>query len=178
MRKRHEIAGVCLASSSAEVQIANRDSAFPRCETLLLGPWLQPESERLVLVRVQKILLGRIFCEVSFLTMNHNGQSRLGIASLSLAVFNILITFIIFLIAGVWEASAPGGVDEDSAAAIILGLSLFACIGINLVSMGLGIAGIVQKQRERICAFIGTSLATASFVITVALLAVGMMLDA
>ena len=110
--------------------------------------------------------------------MKRNGQSRLGIASLSLAIFNILITFIIFLIAGVWEASAPGGVDEDSAAPIILGLSLFACIGINLLSMRLGIAGIVQKQRERICIFIGTSLATAPFVITVALFAVGMMLDA
>lgn len=109
--------------------------------------------------------------------MERIGQSRLGIASLLISIANIIVAFIIFLVAGIWESSAPGGVDENSVGAVILGLLLFGSIGVNLVSIGLGVAGILQKQRIRICAVVGTSLATASLVVTVALLAIGMVLE-
>ena len=98
--------------------------------------------------------------------------------SLVLAITSALISFLIVLIAGVWEVSAPGGVDENSAAAVLLGLTLFGSLGINLVSLGLGIAGIVQKRRNRVFAFIGTSIAAASFVISVSIIVAGMFLDA
>jgi len=111
------------------------------------------------------------------LCMERSGQSRMGVASLAISIVNIIVTFVLFLIAGVWEASTPGGVDENSAAAIILGLCLIGTVGVNLVSIGLGIAAILQKQRIRICAFIGTSLATASLVVTVAMIGIGMALD-
>ena len=109
--------------------------------------------------------------------MERSGQSGLGIASLILSVFSIIFTFILFIIAGVWEASTPGGVDENSAAAVILGFCILACLGSFLVSTGLGIAGIFQKQRVRICAFIGTALSSASFVVTASAIAIGMALD-
>jgi len=109
--------------------------------------------------------------------MERSGQSRLGIASLLISIANIIVTFIVFLVAGIWESSAPGGVDENSVGAVILGLFLFGCIGVDIVSIGLGLAGILQKQRIRICAVIGTSLATATLVITVAILAIGMALE-
>jgi len=109
--------------------------------------------------------------------MERSGQSRMGIASLLISIVNIIVTFILILIAGFWEANAPGGVDENSAAAVILGLCLFGTVGVNMVSIGLGIAAILQKQRIRICAFIGTSLATASLVFNVAIIALGMALE-
>ena len=109
--------------------------------------------------------------------MERSGQSRLGIASLILSVCSIIFVFILFVIAGVLEASVPDGVDENSAAAVILGLSIFACWGFFLVSIGLGIAGIFQKQRVRICAFIGTALSSASFIVTASAIAIGMALD-
>ena len=111
------------------------------------------------------------------LCMERSGQSRMGVASLAISIVNIITTFILFLIAGVLEASTPGGVDENSAAAVILGFCTIGTVGVNLVSIGLGIAAILQKQRIRICAFIGTSIATASFVATAALVGIGMALD-
>ena len=54
--------------------------------------------------------------------MERSGQSGLGIASLTLSVVGIIVVFSLFLIAGIWEASVPGGVDENSAAAVVLGL--------------------------------------------------------
>jgi hypothetical protein len=109
--------------------------------------------------------------------MERSGQSKLGVASLLISIANIIVTFIALLVAGIWEASAPDGVNENSVGALILGFSLIGCIGVNLVSIGLGVAGIFQKQRIRICAVVGTSLATASLVITVTLLAIGMALE-
>ena len=110
--------------------------------------------------------------------MERVGQSRMGVVSLALAVASALVSFLIVFIAGVWEVSAPGGVDENSAAAVLLGLTLFGSLGVNLVSLGLGIAGIVQKSRNRVFAFIGTSIAAASFVITVSIIVAGMVIDA
>ena len=113
----------------------------------------------------------RLFC------MDRSGQSRLGIASLILSVSSILFMLVLFAIAGVLEMSEPGGLDENSAAAVILGLFIFACLGSFLVSIGLGIAGILQKQRVRIFAFIGTALSSASFIVMTSFLAIGMALD-
>ena len=110
--------------------------------------------------------------------MERVGQSRMGVVSLVLAIASALISFLIVLIAGVWEVSAPGGVDENSAGAVLLGLTLFGSLGVNLVSLGLGVAGIVQKSRKRVFAFIGTSIAAASFVITVSIIVAGMFIDA
>lgn len=121
---------------------------------------------------VDKILYSEVyFC------VERSGQSRLGIASLILSVSSSLHMFILFVIAGVWEASEPGGVDESSAAAVILGLFVFACLGSLLVSMGLGIAGIFQKQRVTVFAFIGTALSVASFIASAFAIAIGMALD-
>lgn len=110
--------------------------------------------------------------------MERVGQSRIGVVSLVLAIVSSLASFLIVLIAGVWETSAPGGVDENSLAAGLLGLILLGSLGGNLVSVALGIVGIVQKSRNRICAFIGTSIAAASFLITASIIVAGMFLDA
>lgn len=116
-----------------------------------------------------------VYYKLSYVrALEREGQSRLGIASLVIAIFSILLIFFIFLVAGAWEATVPGGIDTDSAAAVILGLFLFGCLGLNLVSIGLGIAGIFQRTRVRILAIIGTSLSTSAFAITLSILALGM----
>ena len=112
-----------------------------------------------------------------FLFMERSGQSGLGIASLALSIFSVIISIVLVVIAGVMEVSTPGGVDESSAAAVVVGLSILACLGLNLVSIGLGIAGIIQKQRTRICAFIGTALSSASFAVVVSIIAIGNAID-
>ena len=112
-----------------------------------------------------------------FLLMERSGQSGLGIASLALSIVSAIITFVVVVIAGVMEATTPGGIDESSASAVVVGLFIFACLGLNLVSIGLGIAGIIQKQRTRVCAVIGTAISSASSVVVLSLMAIGSVVD-
>ena len=80
--------------------------------------------------------------------MERQGQSKLGIAALIISIFTAIGLFILFLIAGVMESNTNGGIDEESAGAIILGLFIFLFGGLDLLAIGLGIAGIFQKTRE------------------------------
>jgi len=76
-------------------------------------------------------------------------HSGLGIASFILAIFAGFTAFALVVTAGVLEASTPGGIDDESPVAIIIGLSLFAIIGVNLLGIALGVAGIFQPNRYR-----------------------------
>ena len=116
---------------------------------------------------------GKIFYE-NFFIMGRQGQSKLGIASLLISIFTAIGLFILFLIAGVMESNTYGGIDEESAGAIIVGLLIFGFSFLDLLAIGLGIAGIFQKTRERITAIIGTIISSAILIITVSLVGIGL----
>ena len=101
--------------------------------------------------------------------MERKGQSKLGIAALLISIFTAIGLFIVFLIAGVMESNTYGGIDEESAGAIILGLFIFGFGLLDLLALGLGIAGIFQKTRVRITAIIGTIISSATLIITLSL---------
>ena len=84
-------------------------------------------------------------------------QSGLGIASFVMAVLIGITAFALVVMAGVVEASTPGGMDEESPVAIIIGLGIFAVIGMSLLGIGLGIAGLLQPDRARIFSILGLS---------------------
>ena len=105
--------------------------------------------------------------------MERQGQSKLGISSLLISIFSAIGLFIIFLIAGVMEANTYGGIDEESAGAIILGLFMFGFGFLDLLAIGLGIAGIFQNMRSRITAIIGTMISMATLIILVSLIGIG-----
>ncbi len=46
--------------------------------------------------------------------------------------------FVLFALAGIVEASTPGGMDDESREAIIIGVLIFFCLAGNLVGVGLG----------------------------------------
>ena len=66
------------------------------------------------------------------------GQSGLGIASLILSVISGVGLFFIVVVAGIIETSTPGGMDVNSAEAMLIGLSLFGFIFTALLALGLG----------------------------------------
>ena len=107
--------------------------------------------------------------------MERTGQSRFGIASLSISIASALGLFILFLIAGIIEASSPGGMNEESIEAMLIGLFLFGFVGLDLVAIGLGIAGIFQKTRQRVLAVLGTVIALATEIITISLMTIGLL---
>jgi hypothetical protein len=109
--------------------------------------------------------------------MDEQKHSGLGIASFITSIASGVITFLLIVIAGVMEASSPGGIDEESASAVILGLSLIAFLGVSLVALGLGIAGIVQKNRKKIFAILGSIFAAVTFLGTICIMMIGFAMD-
>ena len=100
-------------------------------------------------------------------------HSGLGIASFITAIVSGVFVFLLVVIAGAIEVSTPGGMDEESASAVIIGLLLFALVGALLVAIGLGIAGLVQNGRKKVFAVLGTVFSTAILLGTVFLLIIG-----
>ena len=96
--------------------------------------------------------------------MDEQKHAGLGIASFIISMVAGLLVFIVIVIAGVMEASTPGGIDETSAGAVMVGLFLFLFIGMALVALGLGIAGLLQKQRKKVFAVLGTVFSSVTLV--------------
>lgn len=111
--------------------------------------------------------------------MERQGQSRMGILSLALAIISAVCLFLLTLVAGVLEAaSQPAGLDENSPVAVVLGLCLLGFMGLDLVAIALGIAGIIQRTRHRLLAMIGIIIAMATEIIMASLIAVGLIIGA
>ena len=102
-------------------------------------------------------------------------HSGLGIASFALSLLMSAGIFFIIMAAGVIETARPGGLDENSPAAVVIGLIVLAAGFANLVAMGLGIAGLFQKDRNKVFAILGTCFATLATILTAAVIVVGLM---
>lgn len=106
--------------------------------------------------------------------MERVGQSKLGLASLLISIFAAVGLFLAIIIAGFVEANTIGGMDEESAEAIILGLFIFGLGFLDILAIGLGIAGLFQSMRSRITAIIGTVISTATLIIILSLIGIGL----
>ena len=100
----------------------------------------------------------------------------MGLASLGISIISAIGMFINFVFAGVIESSSHGGMSEDSLEAVVIGLFLFAFLGLDLIAIGLGIAGIFQKARDRITAVLGVIIATSTVLITLSIVIIGIFL--
>lgn len=106
--------------------------------------------------------------------MEDRKHSGLGIASFVTGIISGICLFLLIVIAGVMEASTPGGIDEDSAGAVMVGLFLFAFMGAALVALGLGIGGLLQKERKKIFAILGTIFSAVPLVGTIFIMMLGL----
>ena len=82
-------------------------------------------------------------------------SSGLGISSFVLAILSGISAMVLIGVAGYIEASTPGGMDEESPAAILVGLCLFAIVGMCLLGFCLGIAALFQSNRSKVFAILG-----------------------
>lgn len=103
--------------------------------------------------------------------MKHSG---VGIASFIVSIIGSLLMFLLFVIAGAIQLSTPGGVDENSPAAMVIGLMLFLLMFALLVALGLGIGALCQSDRKRLFGVLGTLFSAVSLLLTLILLAVGL----
>jgi len=109
-------------------------------------------------------------------TMEELKHSGLGIASFITSILSGILIFLLIAIAAFMESSTPGGIDEESAEAVLIGLFLFAALGIDLLALGLGVGGLIQKDRKKVFAILGTVFASVTIVgtIFIAMLGVAM----
>lgn len=103
--------------------------------------------------------------------LKHSGP---GIASFITGLTSAVFLFLLIVIAGVMEASTPGGIDEESAGAIILGLLLITFMLAALIALGLGIAGLLQSDRKKIFAILGTVFSALALVCTLFIMLLGL----
>jgi len=101
-------------------------------------------------------------------------HSGMGISSFAISITAGLAMFGLFVVAGIMESTTPGGIDERSASAIIIGFLIIAMLTLDLVALGLGIAGILQKERKRLFAVLGTIFASVTVACTILLMVVGL----
>ena len=112
--------------------------------------------------------------EPSEVSMKHSG---IGIASFSMSVGILIVTFVLVVVAGVMEASTPGGINEESPAAIMLGLSIIGMVLLNIVAFGLGIGTMFQKDRKKLFGILGMSFSALTIVGIISLIMFGMSID-
>jgi len=86
------------------------------------------------------------------------GHSGLGIVSLAIAVVVGLAEIVLLVIAGILESQTPGGVDENSPEAMILGLLLIGGMVMSLVGGVLAVVALVQGGRNKIFPILGLAL--------------------
>jgi hypothetical protein len=102
-------------------------------------------------------------------------HSGLGIASTVLSVLIGIAIFALVVIAGVLHTTTPGGLTETSPAAIIVGLGIIGGIILDIVALGLGIAGLTQQNRQKIFPILGTLFSSLTLLGTIGLIVLGNM---
>jgi len=105
------------------------------------------------------------------------GQSGMGIASLVLSVLAGFGLILLILVAGAIEASTPGGMAEDSPAAIIIGLLLLLDMLLLLVSLGLGVASLFHANRKKLTGILGIIFSVLSFALMALVMIVGAFME-
>lgn len=108
-------------------------------------------------------------------TQPHSG---LGIASFVISLGAGAVLCIVIGIAGVLDTQ-PGGLDEDSVAAGLLGLAMVATgLAQTLaLALGLGIAALVQAGRNKLYGVLGTVFSATGLVGTTLLFLLGALME-
>ncbi len=105
-------------------------------------------------------------------TKKHSG---LGIASLIVSLATGLVVFLAVGALAVMDSAVEGGLDEESPAVVLLGLVILGSMAVLLGSLGLGVAGLFQPDRNRTTAIIGTIVSAAAFLGITALVCLGLL---
>lgn len=103
----------------------------------------------------------------------HTPHSGMGIAAFITAVCGAVLMLGLVVIAGIIETTTPGGMEETSISAILVGLGLMLTALMQLVAFGLGVAGALQADRRRVFAVLGLVLSISSMLGVVLLMVIG-----
>ncbi|MCD4652662.1 hypothetical protein K8T06_01865 [bacterium] len=83
-------------------------------------------------------------------------HSGIGIAAFIISIILAGGLFLLVIIAGLMEASTPGGIDEESLSAAILGLLILGTGGFQIIALVLSLVGLFQQNRKKLFPVLGT----------------------
>lgn len=96
-------------------------------------------------------------------------HSRFGIASFTLTVVLGLCLLLAFGLIGLEYAETGPDLEEDSPLLVLVGLLfVFSCLG-NVLSLALGVVGLLEKRRKKAFALLGTVLSSLTLLLIVVL---------
>jgi hypothetical protein len=101
-------------------------------------------------------------------------QSGVGVASFVMAVIGGVALLALVATAGVMESRTPGGMDENSPAAIAVGLGILAGLVLNAVGIVLGIVAVFQRDRKKVFAVLGLTFNALTLLAVVGLMVIGL----
>ena len=107
--------------------------------------------------------------------IKHSGP---GIASFVISLIGGISMIGLFVAAGIAEASTPGGLDEDSTTAMMVGLGLFGIGALLLIGFTLGLVGVLIPNRKKLFAILGLLFNSAVIAGAVGLVILGVMMSA
>ena len=62
---------------------------------------------------------------------------------------------VLLVVAGALESSIPGGMEEESGHAIIVGFCIISLILLEILALILGLVGVFARERNKVFAFLG-----------------------
>jgi hypothetical protein len=80
-------------------------------------------------------------------------------------------------VAGYLELQTPGGMNEESPTAIVLGLLVIGVGLLVLLGLGLGIAGLFQSDRRKVFSVLGVVINAAIVAGTIGLMVLGAVVE-
>ena len=69
-----------------------------------------------------------------------------------------MLEFALLVTAGVLDAATPGGIDGNSPVAVLVGMRMFGGLLLDMLGIGLGIAGLCQSHRSKLFAVLGLTI--------------------
>ncbi|HET6879005.1 MAG TPA: hypothetical protein VFI31_02550 [Pirellulales bacterium] len=108
--------------------------------------------------------------EATTRAMRHSG---LGITSFVMAILIGVFEFVMVLVAGLVEVSTPGGMDENSPTAMVIGFGVCGGMLLSAVAVVLGIVSLFQAQRKKLFGILGIALSCALFLGVILLMIIG-----
>lgn len=100
-----------------------------------------------------------------------------GILSLLISCSSLFFIFISFMVAGFAEEASPQGLDEDSTLAAVLGLTMAGFTLLSIVSLTLGIYGVVKKEPNKTWSIFGVVISSIILIIAIITLLVAAVLE-
>jgi hypothetical protein len=104
-------------------------------------------------------------------------HSGLGIASFIIAIVLGVFEFLFIVVAGIVETTNSGGIEAKPTIAIVVGMSILLGVGLSLVGIGLGIAGLIQKNRKKVFTILGLVFNIAVIIMVLGIVVIGIIVS-